>query len=368
MQGPAMDAGSLPSGPAEPPEQPGVDLSNPEAGCQDPNAFSEPKPAAPLRPFWYFGVGFTGLQRQRPGHGVIAVLDPGNTIPGFAFNADTGIPPPNTAPQLLNFADLHPDFGWGTQATLAYQLGQNTFELTGYYLGLTTTARQVSLPGQVDLPFAAFNPPLGFTGNNFLWLQADFAEAIQATRVANAEFNWRYRASACFETIVGVRYLDVQEHFSILTDDDGIILPTPDPFVQAIYTINTHNRIVAPQLGFALEWPLAQWLSLSFESKGAWGANFFSEDHLLLRGDGFVGPSSHLADTHFSQVYDLALFANVNFGDCIRVRAGYQALWVVDVPVAYQQVDFDPNNANGRQNNRGSIFFHGPSVEIQFAF
>ena len=355
------------------PPVPGLDAGpagapTPEGTHDEFNAFGDDAPPAKVRGSWYYGAGFAGLMRQRLGHGVIAQQDPGNNIPGFPFNADTGIPPPPDAPVLLNFSDLNPPFSWGTVVTLGYRIGDQSFELTGYYLGLSTTARVAALPGQVDLPFSAFNPPLGFTGDNGLWLQADFAEAILQTRVANAEFNYRKGFGDYCDLIAGIRYMDVQEHFSILTDDDGIILPAPDPFVQAIYTINTHNRIVAPQFGFTLNAPLAAWLALSFESKIALGANFFSQDHLLLRGDGFEGPSSHINHTLFSEVYDLSLYATVYFGDNIRVKAGYQALWVADIPVANQQVDFDPNNAFGRRDYHGSIFFHGPTVEIQFSF
>jgi hypothetical protein len=365
---PMMPPGGMPPGPGMDPA--GSAFASLDNTDQHPNAFSDEPPTPPTRPAgsWYFGAGFVGLMRQRLGHGVIAQLDPGNNIPGFAFNADTGIPPPNTAPTVLSFNDVAPPFNWGTVTTLGYRIGAQSFELTGYYLGLSTGAKVAALPGQLDLPFSAFDPPLGFTGNNGLWLQADFVEAIQQTRIANAEFNYRRSYGPIFELIVGVRYMDVQEHFSILTDDDGIILPAPDPFAQAIYTVNTHNRIVAPQLGFTLTAPLANWLALSFETKGAWGLNVFSQDHLLLRGDGFVGPSSHINQDLFSHIYDLSLYATVYYGDNIRVRAGYQALWVVGVPVASKQVDFDPNNAFGRRDFNGSIFFHGPTVEIQFSF
>jgi hypothetical protein len=371
--GPGHPLGPM-AGPGGTPPVPGLEAGGPvmapapDHADGNPNAFSDEPPPSKKHGDWYFGVGFTGLQRQRLGHGVIAQLDPGNNIPGFPFNADTGLPPPPDAPMLLNFNDLSPSFNWGTKTTVGYHVGDHSFELTGYYLGLTTAAKVAALPGQVDLPFAAYNPPFGFTGDNILWLQADFAEAIQQTRIASAEFNYRRSYGPNLELIAGVRYMDVQEGFSILTDDDGIILPSPNPFAQAIYSINTHNRIVAPQLGFTLSAPLANWLVLSFESKGAWGANIFSQDHLLLRGDGFVGPSSHLNRTLFSHLYDLSLFATVYYGSQIRVLAGYQALWVVDVPVASQQVDFNPNDANGRRDYRGGIFFHGPTVEIQFSF
>jgi hypothetical protein len=306
-----------------------------------------------------------GLMRQGLGHGVIASLDPGTGI-------DTGVNPPNTAPTVLRFSDTSPDFNWGIRATAGYRCGNDALELTGYYLGLTTAANQASIPGKIDLPFAAFNPPFGFTGDNFMWLQADFVRILQQTRLADGEVNYRHACDEHFEWIFGIRYMDVQEHFSILTDDDGITLVNmglpANPFAQATYTINTHNRIVGPQLGLAFEHGLVSWLSFAMEGKAMPGANFFSEDHLLLRGDGFVGPSSHRATTLFSQVYELGAYANIMFGEHVRVRAGYQALWVVDVPVAYQQIDFNPNNPQGLHNDHGSIFFHGPTVEVQFAF
>jgi len=350
---------------------PGLDLSpdpSPDNANHQANAFAEAEAPSKSHGFWYFGAGFQGLQRQGPGHGVLAILDPGNNIPGFPPNAETGIPPPNTAPTLLNFADIAPNFSWGTKVTVGYHADPGTFEFTGYYLGLTTAARRVSLPGQVDVPFFASNAPLGFQGINNLWLQADYVAAILQTRMANAEFNYRTSCGPNVELITGIRYMDLEEGFSIFTDDVGIILPSPDPFAQALYSINTHNRIVAPQLGLALEVPLVPWLSLSLEGKGAWGANFLDMDHILVRGDGFVGPSTHSNRVLFSQIYDLGVYANVRFGDHIRIQAGYQALWVVDIPVAAQQVDFNLNDAQGRRDYRGSIFFHGPSVEIQFAF
>jgi hypothetical protein len=348
---PGLEAGAAPCPP---------DDSNPKS-----NAFTDADHEGSPCSCCYFGAGFMGLRRQGLGHGVIAVLDPGNGV-------DTGIPPAPTAPPLLRFADVSPDFNWGVKATLGYRCGADAIEATGYYLGQTTTANQVALPGRIDLPFSAFNPPLGFTGNNGLWLQADLVRIEQQTRVVNGEVNYRCGYCPNFDWLVGIRYLDLQEGFSISTSDDDLVLASmglpPNPFNSALYTISTHNRIVAPQLGLSWEQLLFDWLSVTLEGKGAWGANFFSSDHMLIRFDGFQGPSSHRATTLFSQVYDVSLFANLMCGEHIRVRAGYQTLWVVGVPVASQQVSFDPNNPLGRRSDHGSVFFHGPAVEIQFAF
>jgi hypothetical protein len=306
-----------------------------------------------------------GLRRQGLGHGVVAVLDPGNGV-------DTGIPPPSMAPTLLRFSDISPDFNWGARATIGYRCGPDSIEATGYFLGQTEFASQVALPGRIDLPFSAFNPPLGFNGNNGLWLQADLVRIEQQTRIANGEVNYRYSYCPSFDWILGIRYLDLQEGLTIATSDDDLVLANvglpPNPFADAIYTISTHNRIVAPQFGLAFDQLLVNWLSVSLEGKAALGANFFSYDHQLIRFDGFVGPSSHRATTLFSQIYEVNLFANLMCGEHVRVRAGYQALWVVDIPVAEKQVDFNPNNPLGRHSDHGSIFFHGPAVEVQFAF
>jgi hypothetical protein len=50
------------------------------------------------------------------------------------------------------------------------------------------------------------------------------------------------------------------------------------------------------------------------------------------------------------------------------VRAGYDLLWVVNVPVAKDQIDFDLSNPAGMRNDHGTQFFHGPQIELQFMF
>jgi hypothetical protein len=344
---------------------PGGALGCPDDSNPRSNAFADADGESTPCSCCYFGAGFMGLRRQGLGHGVIAVLDPGNGV-------DTGIPPPATASPLIRFSDISPDFNWGARATLGYRCGADSIEATGFYLGMTTFAKQVALPGKIDLPFSAFNPPLGFTGDNGLWLQADLVRTYQQTRIANGEINYRYCYCPNFDWILGIRYLDLQEGFAISTSDDDITLGNAgfpaNPFNDAIYTISTHNRIVAPQFGLACDQLLVDWLSVTLEGKAALGANFFSYDHMLIRFDGFQGPSSHRATTLFSQVYEVNLFANLLCGEHVRVRAGYQALWVVGIPVAEKQVDFDPNNALGHHTDHGSLFFHGPAIEVQFAF
>jgi hypothetical protein len=52
----------------------------------------------------------------------------------------------------------------------------------------------------------------------------------------------------------------------------------------------------------------------------------------------------------------------------MRIRASYNLLWLVNVPEAKSQIDYDLLSPNGSRADHGSIFFHGPMIEMQFLF
>src|SRR5206468_12753128 len=93
----------------------------------------------------------------------------------------------------------------------------------------------------LDLFFV--NPPVGFEGDNGMWLQADRVRTSFTTAMANTELNYRYWNKAVVEAelILGVRYIDLQEKLRIYTGDDGItvqdIFGNPDPTRQATYQV-----------------------------------------------------------------------------------------------------------------------------------
>src|SRR5262249_17430621 len=147
-----------------------------------------------------------------------------------------------------------------------------------------------------------------------------------------------------FEWILGVRYFDLQERLSIFTDDDGIVAQPPNSALQALYSVRTHNRILAGQFGVEWSCPLVSRVAVSAMAKGAWGVNFLDVQHLLKRGDGLIGFDNRRRQTIFSHLYEAGLFADVLLTDQLRVRAGYQVLFVVDVPEARSQIDFNLAN------------------------
>src|SRR5437763_1230220 len=134
------------------------------------------------------------------------------------------------------------------------------------------------LPGPIDQLFR--NPPIGFEGNNGLWLQADRVNTEFRSQMWSTEVNYRYTNAAVLEAelILGVRYVDLWESLNRFTDDDGISNPdpfgNPDPLRQAFYLTEVHNRIVAPQIGFEWGKSATHWFTVGVNAKAALGVDF----------------------------------------------------------------------------------------------
>jgi hypothetical protein len=308
----------------------------------------------------YLAIGSTAYRRQSLGSRPLAVLDP--------QNIDTGNPPPPGQPVIENTSTVAPPLDWGPKVTVGYRWDGGSVELTGFYLSERSASHTIARPGRIDLPF--FNPPLGFEGDNGLWLQADRNTITHESALGNAELNYRC-APICgygLEILAGVRYLDLKERFKVFTDDDGLTVFPPDPFRMATYSLQTHNRILAGQLGFDWEHPLWRMIGFGFFAKGAWGENFIKQEVTLIRGDGFRAAPGQFSKTTFGSIYETGVYLDVFLCDRVRLRGGYNAMWVVNVADAAENVDFNLRDRAGIPDHSGSIFYHGPSIELHILF
>jgi hypothetical protein len=349
--------------PPGPPAPLPVDLlSTPPLPGDTLNAWCDDLPCS--QPACYVFIGAMGLKRQRMGHLPVAVFDPAGR--------DTGDPPAANAPEVGDLNDLVPKFNSGIRATVGYGWGSHAIEASGYYLFQNESQEVTALPGQLSSFF--FNPPLGFEGNNFLWRQADEVRTSLKTTLANGEVNCRWWPEyiANYSWILGLRYLDIRERLAIVTDDDGLTVRgfagQRDLTRVASYETRVHNRIVAGQLGLECNLPLKSCVAFTLQTKGAWGANFLETDVRLERGDGLVGRRGERTGTFFSHIYDAGFFLDWCLRDNMRLRTGYNLLWVVHVAEAAEQVSFDLSRPVGNREEDGSIFYHGPVIELQVQF
>src|SRR5262249_38138435 len=165
-------------------------------------------------------IGGIGLLRQHLGNRQLGFLDPGININGTPLFADTGLLPPAGTPPVLNTHDVSPDMHFGGKGGLQFRDGDFAFELCGFYLPQAEESHITAIPSRLTLGFAYFPTPIGFTVNNGLWAQADVVKLSLQNALANGEANFRWKTCPTFEWLLGVRYVDFQERYSIFTYDD----------------------------------------------------------------------------------------------------------------------------------------------------
>jgi hypothetical protein len=327
---------------------------------------------------------------------------------------DTGIAPSADAPFIGDYHDLNTGMSWGFSGSLGFRYGDSSVELTGFYIpdnGASTvslsspnlsvpvpvnitsiasvtplataanakvvsvdtgtianelSARAQNQPGRIDLPF--FNAPPGFQGDKGLWLQADQADVSFRSTLGDLEANYRYWASEQCQVLVGFRYVEEMEDLRIFTQDNVISSGFDDPTKDALYRIVTRNRLVTGQLGLEGECPICKFAGIGGFVKGAWGPNFLTSNVSLARGDGLVGFNSTRQTTVLGQIYEMGTYLNIYCSANCRLHAGFNLFWLAGVAEAVKQINYDLSQENGTISNSGSVFYYGPSIEVQFVF
>src|SRR5262249_12255387 len=155
---------------------------------------------------------------------------------------------------IQDFHDIGQDFNFGPKVTLGYLWGSQAVEVTGFWIPEYKKSVNDTLAGQLDQLF--FNPPVGFEGDNGMFIHADRVNTAFSSTMWNIEVNYRQSNAGLMETelILGIRYLDLWEMIVNYAGNDDLTAPlsngNPDPLRQAFYQVQAHNHIIAPQIGF----------------------------------------------------------------------------------------------------------------------
>jgi hypothetical protein len=313
-------------------------------------------------------IGAMGLQRQSLGNSVIAFVDPGIVINGQQIFANTGNLPPPGSPVAISMHDISPDMQGGVRAALLFREPEWAVEICGFYLADNTVTHTASMPAQLDLLFNFFPTPIGFTPGNGLWLQDDIAQLKFSSQMYNGEFNYRWDTAKNVEWLAGLRYIGYNEALNITTEQAILRTGVFDPNTTATVTSSVHNRIVGLQLGVDINQRLTEHVGIGGTLKGVWGANFADIDRTVERGDGFFGPGVHHSETQFSHAYEADVYADFCITEQWRIRAGFQCLGLVDVPLAPENMNYDLGNLRAPFNRHSSVIYYGPMLEMQFIF
>ncbi len=312
----------------------------------------------------FMHIGALGLQPQKVPSRYLSYTGPGPL--------DSGAPPTLGAQVNANYDSISPNMNWGFNATLGCLIDNQAFEITGFWLPQNTSQYSFVAPGSLNVPFQGM--PLGFEGDNTLGAQADILTVTQTVAMGNLEANYRQTGWALreFELILGVRYMGYQEGSNMYVSDDGATYISQatgqsDPALAVNYQTQAFNNLVGPQIGF--EYGSAIWRGLSFTSewKTAFCANFVERNMALNRADGYNAFSIGNSTTNYAQVFSMNFNLEWNVLERMKIRGGYNLLWMCGIARSADLIDF--NIANPVVNTQlRSTFFQGPSIEFHFLF
>ncbi len=307
-------------------------------------AFDNPFAAeGATEPNFFLFLGMMALRRNEFHRGDVATLEP-----AFGFN-----------PSQFDYQSASMNFNFGFRGAVDVFLGDSVLELSGFYLFNTSSSASGTGAGpqSVFLPFT--NAPADF--NAAAYQSADSVKIAYSLSMGNVELNYRVPLGSGLDVLLGLRFLDLSEKLSLQGDASSLGLG------QTTYAFNVTDRIFGPQVGFDFEKLLMPRVGLNFNAKAAVGPNFAYLNHSFTQNN-LQGPGSDNNVTMASSVFEVGAFVNFWFSSRLRLHAGYEVLWVVHVPDAQAQVNFNTALPNGSPNYNGSFLFQGPVFELQLAF
>lgn len=320
----------------------------------------------------YGSVGGMSLQRQGLTRTPIVFADDQNG------RIDTGGIPIGRLTTLLPLDRMNPNQNGGTRATVGFLLGNQAFELTGFYLPAQSVGASITDQGRLLVPFALSGAfPIGFEGNNGIWSQADRVETRFTSALGNGEANYRLWNSGMHnvELIVGLRYTYSQERVDIYTDDEFFvrdIFDRPDPLRQATYSVSSRNNYLGAQFGGEFSTPIPvdslSWIWLTAMGKTSLGVNWVERSWRLNRGDGRTPFDIHQNTIIMGSVSDVSAMLDFHLLERCRFRAGYMCMWALGFSAAASNIDFNLTTQGTKGTDRGNMFWHGPMAEFQFLF
>ncbi|MCS7166466.1 MAG: hypothetical protein RMI91_00805 [Gemmatales bacterium] len=350
---PSSPPPSAPSGPAVYPPAPPM-IPNGRPGL--PEYWEEP--FATYAPYQYYaGVGWLGLKRQENDRRPLFVRDP--------VTSDDNNPAPADAPVLATTRSPAAEFYSGVRWVMGLANQDAALEFAGFVLPDQTQTTTLTSPGRISGIFS--NAPGGFAN---IFDNADRVHFRFRHQLYSLEGNYHWASApsgAGFDYMVGVRYVDLQERYAFTVEDNSIQV-APNPAETATYSTRTHNHLIGGSLGWGARTPILEWLGFSWFLRGSWFANRADIEVELLRHDGLVGTRGSSSTWRFSHMYEINVACELYLGDFCRIKGGYNVLWLLDVAEAANQVSYDLSNPRGQRSFGGDIFYHGPSVEVEFNF
>jgi hypothetical protein len=236
----------------------------------------------------------------------------------------------------------------GMLLTVGRQFDQvSAFELTYFGLNQWHATAGVTGPGTLAIP-----SPLANVTQDYVF--ADSIIIDYSSTINNAEGNYRQTIEG-LTLLMGFRYFNLDESFRLSS--------TVTQFGTSDYKISAINHLIGGQVGGGLT---EKWGRLTVEALGKFGVfgNLATQrTDLLDFNNTFVRRNVRADSTATSVLGEAVASASFQVFDWLSIRGSYRFVWVHNVALAPNQLDFSntPNSSNFVDAN-DDLFLQGASL------
>ena len=244
------------------------------------------------------------------------------------------------------------DWAAGPRLVLGIPLGDlGAIEFA--YFGLYNLNRSLVAPG------AATADVGGNTGTG-LNNRADYRSVVN-----NGELNYRCWLTPGFSLVTGFRYLNWHENLNTAFDPvnpfAGVVVP-PGSVTQAVHT---SNNLYGFQIG--AEWKTAVTDRFGLEIAGKTGIfDARNEMDATASVPGFGTFNASASSSRAAFIGELGLIGTYRCTDYLKLRAGYELMWVEGLALAPDQVTTANFAGPSTVSNHGGVFLHGAVMGLEY--
>lgn len=278
---------------------------------------------------------------------VLAQIDVSPAVPGVQ---------PGQA--VLRSDDFDFDFAPGMRLTVGHWLDScRAVEFT--YLGLhdwDESARSIQTQNPPDPIDGEINGDI-----NVLNLAGffDFRDSVQVfgdyrSRLHSFELNMRRRVGPNASVLTGLRYINIDEDFHLVSIDR--LNPTTRSDI-GFYNVETDNHMVGPQIGGEVFQPVSDRFSVGAFGKAGLLLNF-AESSREVTHDGKIVVDNNEHEVELASVVELGLIGRYALSPTCALRAGYQVVYIGGVALAVDQAP------EGFETD--AVWYHGPSAGFEY--
>lgn len=256
-----------------------------------------------------------------------------------------------TSETLITTGNLNFDTEAGARLMLGRRL-DNDLAIEGGYFGFqewndsirATGNNNLRLPG--DLALATFD-----------FLDADIMQVDAESQLHNAELNLA-KQLGWIEVLAGFRYFQLDDYLNINAEDfqNG----TSD------YFIASRNHLYGGQIGTRITQELERFELRCTTKAGLFGNDSSQHSYVADFDNTFVLRNTDPSQGQTAFIGEVNVEGILPITKSLRLRGGYNLLWVEGVGLAADQLDFSDTPTSGETlNSRGGVFFYGANAGLE---